>query len=292
MKRAALYGAPQAGAEWQKCYSALSAALTTRFGKGRVHERSTKFYSDEDVCEDVAVAVVLGLRGAGDLYLARNIALGIPTLVVDLGWMRRERNYWQVCPYGLNNAPKKAPSANRFEALNLVVKPPIEKDHRSILVIGQQPGDKQHDLDTETAMLNWANITVREAAEITKKRVFWRPHPGWQVRLPRPAISSSPKRGIHELIREEGVYAAAVYNSTIGLDLLRLGCNVVALGPRTVYTDLVYNKVADLNSSHPGEEKVRDLLCNIAYGQYTTTELNNWASLEHVLELHQITGDW
>lgn len=292
MRRAALYGAPQFGAEWQKCYSALSVALNQRFGKGRVWERSTKYYDPMDVAEEADVAIIMGLRGEGQKFLDHHLALGTPTLVLDLGWMRREFNYWQVSPFGLNNVPKIKVPTDRFDQLSLKVFEPKQKDMRSIVVVGQLPGDTQHDLESEEQMLTWGKDTALAATELTKKRVFWRPHPRWQTALPRPIISSNSERSLHDLMKMEGLYAGVVYNSTMGIDLLRLGCNVVALGPRTVYTDIVHTELNGLLLDHPGSEIVHDMLCKVAYGQYTTSELNNWETLERLFELHQINGDW
>lgn len=292
MRRAALYGAPQFGAEWQKCYSALSVALNSRFGKGRVWERSTKYYEQADVAEEADIAIIMGLRGEGLRYLEHHTRVGTPTLVVDLGWMRRERNYWQVSPFGLNNVPKIDVPSDRFDKLDLKVFKPRSKDLRSIVVVGQLPGDMQHDLVSEDLMLQWGKEAALKTIELTKKRVFWRPHPRWQTNLPRPIISSSSERTLHDLIQMEGLYAGVVYNSSMGIDLLRLGCNVVALGPRTVYTDIVHTELSGLLLDHPGSEIVHNMLCKVAYGQYTTSELNHWSTLEHLLDLHQINGDW
>lgn len=292
MRRAALYGAPQFGAEWQKCYSALSVALTERFGVGRVWHRSTKYYDPADVAEEASVAIIIGLRGEGKKYLDHHLALGTPTLVIDLGWLRREWNYWQVSPFGLNSVPLIVPDSKRFDALSLKVYEPIVKNQKSIVVVGQMPGDMQHDLASEEQMLTWGKETALAAIELTKKRVFWRPHPKWQTALPRPIISSNSERTLHDLIQTEGLYSGIVYNSTMGIDLLRLGCNVVALGKRTVYTDIVHTELSGLLLDHPGSEKVHDMLCRVAYGQYTTSELNHWEHLEQLLGLHQINGDW
>lgn len=290
MKLAALYGSPQFGAEWQKCYSALSVALEQRFGRGRVFERSTKFYSDEDVLPTAEIAIILGLREQGWQYLNRCLELGIPTLVVDLGWLRRERDYWQVSPNGLNNAVKKPVSDDRFSNLGLKIMDPRPRG-RSLLVIGQLPGDMQHDITSDREMVNWGYSVGKQAIALTGHRVYWRPHPRTTLSTPRPVVTSSTNRTLHEMIKDEGTYAGIVYNSTTGLDLLRLGCNVVALGPRTVYTDIVHTDITGLLKEHPGVEPVHELLSRVAYSQYTSTELSSWDTLAQVLSLHDLLGD-
>lgn len=294
LRRAALYGVPNSGAEWHKCYSALFSALEERFGVGRVWQRTSKFFDQEEVADDVAVAVIQGLQGQGFRYLAACLELGIPTLVVDLGWLRRERGYWQVSPSGLNVAPSSAPSSDRFEQLGLLVFDRIKKDY-STLIVGQIPGDKQHDLATDADVINWAV----EAARAVKKRetdhrhrVFWRPHPRFMPSLGRNAIMTSPNRLLKDFLKDSLVGSAVVYNSTLGLDLLRNGVSIIAQGPRTVYTDLVSANIEDLHSSYPGPERVRALLERVAYGQYQLPELANWSTLERLFALHEITGDW
>lgn len=292
MFRAALYGVPGYGAEWQKCYSALLFALEQRFGDKRVWQRTTKYFEPADVATDVAVAVIQGLRGEGHQYLTRCLELNIPTLVVDLGWMRRERGFWQVSLGGLNSPPLTCPGPDRFENLDLKVFPIVEKDYHSI-VIGQVPGDMQHDLKTDREMLAWA---TKAALEIKthgpRRRVYWRPHPAFIATLGKVAIMTHPTRSIQEFIRDEKVGSAVVYNSTLGLDLLRNGIHVVAQGPRTVYTDLVSSDIANLHTTHPGPERVRSLLERLAYGQYQVSELTSWTTLERLFALHDITGDW
>src|SRR5437868_1311922 len=133
-RRAALYGVPTSGAEWQQCYSALFSALENRFGKGRVWQRTNKYFDPADVADDVAVAVIQGLQGEGVRWLQANLELGIPTLVIDLAWLRRERGYWQASVGGLNNPPVVAPSADRFENLQLKIYPRIIKDYHNLIV--------------------------------------------------------------------------------------------------------------------------------------------------------------
>lgn len=283
---------PASGAEWQKCYSALLVALEDRFGKNRVWQRTNKYFEPEDVADDVAVAVLQGLRGRGLDYLAAYRKLGIPVLVVDLGWMRRERGYWQVSPNGLNTVPLRAPDGRRFDELQLKVFPAVQRNYHTVIA-GQLPGDAQHDLATDADMLRWARNSAARVKELfPKRRVFWRPHPLFMHSLGKPTIMSSPERPIQEFMKDEHVGSAIVYNSTLGLDLLRNGAHVIAHGPRTVYTDLVSSDIGNLENAHPGPERVRELLERLAYGQYQVDELADWANLAKLLELHSITGDW
>lgn len=295
LRRAALYGVPNSGAEWHKCYSALLLALERRFGYGRVWQRNSKYYSPEDVADDVAVAVIFGQRDGAKGFLQRNLELNIPTLVIDLAWLRRDLGYWQVSLGGLNNPPPYAPSSARFDRLGIQV---FERLHKiidySVVICGQLPGDAQHDLASNVDMLRWA----RKAADDVKRlfphteQIFWRPHPKAIMTLGKPTIMTSPDRSVQNLLRESHVGSAVVYNSNLGVELLRNGISVIAQGPRTVYTDLVSSDIADLKTSHPGSDKVRSLLERLAYGQYTTVELSDWGTLERLLELHSITGDW
>lgn len=295
MHLAALYGAQNHGGEWQRCYSSLLRCLSERFGAPRVWQRNVAYYDPADVANDALISVILGLRGEGKRYAERSIELGVPTVVVDLGFLRRERGFWQVNLNQLNNPPPEAPSGDRFDALNLKVFNRIQATDRGhILIGGQVPGDAQHDLATERDMLDWARAAAEHARELfPKKRIFWRPHPSFVKPLNvAGAIMTSTNRGINEFVKEEHIHHAVVYNSTLGLDLLRIGVNVVAQGPRTVYTDLVSSKIEDLMDSHPGPERIKSLLQRLAYGQYQLNELENWDTFESLLKLHGVTGDW
>lgn len=292
LRRAALYGIPNYGAEWEKSHSALFSCLETRFGRGRVWRRSNKDFDPSDVASEVAVAVIQGLRGGGKQFLEACLAKGIPTIVVDLAWLRRERGYWQASINGLNRPPERAPSYDRFEELDLKVFPLWKKNYNTVIA-GQLPGDAQHDLETDRDVVEWAKSQALIMKKMfPKRRVYWRPHPSFRPTLHEAAVLTSPDRPIKDLIRDENVGSALVYNSTLGIELLRQGVHVVAQGPRTVYTDLVSSDISDLENSHPGPDAVRDLLARLAYGQYKDEELSDWKTFEKLFELHGITGDW
>lgn len=265
--------------------------LEDRFGAGRVWCRNPKYYDPEDVAEDVAVAVFLGLRDRARDYLARCKELGIPCVVVDLGWMRRDRGYWQVSYGDLNEPPPIAPGPDRFNHLQLKCYPQVKRNH-STVIIGQIPGDAQHDLADSNSIIRWAQDTAKGIrSRYRLRRIFWRPHPNFVCTIGKPAVMSLPTKNIRDFIFDDQVGSAVVYNSTAGIELLRLGIHVVALGPRTVYSDLVSSSLDEVKGTHPGEQRVRSLLERLAYGQYQLSELN-WNTIEQVLRLHNVTGDW
>lgn len=214
-------------------------------------------------------------------------------MVVDLGWMRRDRGYFQVSYNDLNVAPPSAPDSARFERLAIKTYPSHIRNDYHTLVIGQIPGDAQHDLAHEQDVLEWGRGVALKLKELNPRRkVYWRPHPGFIATLGPPSIMASPGRHIREFMDQENVNSAVVYNSTVGLELLRLGARVVAQGPRTVYTELTSPDIEDLETSHPGPDAVRALMERLSYGQYQLNELSRWEMLEQVLDLHGITGDW
>jgi hypothetical protein len=265
--------------------------LEERFGGGRVWCRNPKFYEPEDVNEEVSVAVFLGLRDRGRDFLDHCQRVGIPCVVVDLGWLRRERGFWQVSVGELNRPPDVAPAGDRFAELQLNCYPRIEKD-RSSLIVGQIPGDAQHDLVSGDDVIRWGRSVATTIRGMSRKRqIFWRPHPRFNCTLGPPAITVSAGQDLHEQLFYRNIGSAVVYNSTLGIELLRRGVNVVALGPRTVYSDLVPSSLAEIKGCHPGEQRVRSLLERLAYGQYKLSEFT-WPTFEKVLELHNVTGDW
>lgn len=234
----------------------------------------------------------MGLRERGKDFLEENLRLGIPTLVVDLGWLRRDFGYWQVSLNGLNVAPPVAPDSERFESLNIKVFPPLKRNYHT-LIVGQSPGDAQHDLETEQDVLDWGRGVSKEIWEAyPRRKIFWRPHPMFIAPIGKPAITTHPYRDLGEFLDSENVGSAVVYNSTLGLDLLRRGAHVVARGPKTVYTDLTSPDIEAINFAHPGPDAVRGLLERLSYGQYKTSELARWETLERLLDLHGVTGDW
>lgn len=266
--------------------------LEARFGKGRIWQRTTKYFDELDVADDVAVAIIQGLRGEGHRYLAACQARGIPTLVLDLGWLRRERGYWQASLGGLNVPPPIAPSGDRFEELDLKVFQPTRVDYNTVIV-GQLPGDMQHDLAADADMARWGQEAAAACrAAYPYRKIYWRPHPLHRHTLGRPTIMTNPDRSFIEFIKEARVGSAIVYNSSAGIELLRLGVRVVAQGPRTVYSHLTPTSVGELEQAHPGVEQVKEMLERLAYGQYKLEELSDWSTLEKLFELHGIIGDW
>jgi hypothetical protein len=269
--------------------------LDDRFGQKRTWKRTTKFYEPADVADDVAVAFFLGYRDEAPKFAERCKQLNVPFVVIDLGWLRREWGFWQASVGGLNVAPPFAPAKDRYHALNLKTFPPRTfYGPSNCLVVGQLPGDAQHDLKTERQLLEWARSNVDLAKKLlpVHSRIFWRPHPSFIRPLPRPAITTDPARGLPEFCKEGHIQGAIVYNSTAGIELLRLGVHVVALGPRTVYSDIVTNDLGRLIDGHPGQTEVRSLLERLAYGQYKIEELSTWATFETLFKLHGVTGDW
>lgn len=291
MKRAALYGVPDFGAGGQKCYSALFSALEKRFGVGRVWQRSTKYFDRVDVCDEVAIAIVIGLRMEGRKFLETHLSLGTPTLVADLGWLKRDK-YYQLCPGNLNVIPKAAPD-DRFKELKLPVKT-RKHELRTIVICGQVPGDAQHNLVSEADMKAWGVSVANQLREkYPTRKLLWRPHPKASISLNlRYAPTAPSNETITEFVSNEYVSTAVVYNSTAGLEFLREGCNVIALGERAVYSDVVPNSLDSVNDPPPKRETLEDLFARVAYGQYKPDELQEWKTIERLMELHQINGDW
>src|SRR5574343_862672 len=109
-----VYGKPSG--PWGSVLTAFAEGIAS-CGFAAVWRNPSVFTSDQTTkCDCV---VVLGQRGPAKEILMAYKALGVPVLIIDAGYLRREANYWQVGWNRLNWITPSQCQPDRWKALGL-----------------------------------------------------------------------------------------------------------------------------------------------------------------------------
>jgi hypothetical protein len=229
-----------------------------------------------------------GIRGPMRVMRDEYVMAGIPVLVTDLGFLRRDRGFYQIGVDGLNWLPPKPCPPDRFKALEVVL-------HRKrpggdyILITGQKPGDGSHHMSAgELAKMyrGW----IDEIRGQTDREIVFRPHPKegsahGEVRLEgvtHDLPSDEKSGGLAEAIA--GAWCVVTHNSTTGTDALIAGVPVFS-DPGAQYGALANIGWEALEApSFPTAKARRDHFARVAYAQWTLDELADGSAVEFILE--------
>lgn len=215
-------------------------------------------------------------------------ALGIPKLILDLGYIRRsngprdEDGYNQLGLGGIGWYPRDDNlPGDRLAALRIKIATPIDPDERpnAVLVLGQKPGDSQHGLAADF-LLGW--LTERAAAHLaTGAELIWRAHPGaGNEKLPIRCNDMPPH--FHALEQSLAIVRRVVcFNSTAGLEALLAGvpveCHPSAHYARCVTWEQGAGSRGQGTEIDP--ERLRAHLRALSYAQWTIPELASGEAL-------------
>lgn len=215
-------------------------------------------------------ALVSGTRYPGDLVVEDYAARGIPTIVIDYGYLNRvhgrdtwETGHWQIGIGGLNRPPRFPCPDDRIERLGIA--PKRARTGPNVLVLGQHSGDPSHGL-TDEGMSAWAQRVCDETGG------YWRPHPSSphiEVDAPRADGPLGDWLGRVGMVR--------TLCSTGGLEALIAGVAAVADMPERASWGELSGPV------HPGQGAVAELCSRLAYGQWTIEEMRSGEAAEFVL---------
>ena len=203
---------------------------------------------------------------------------GIPTLVVELGYLKRANNngeldgFFQLGWNGLCWVPEQAPDAARLESLHLEI---VEhKPAGTHILVGSQVGmDAQHNLPLRQ-LEHWLTKEVMPIQRQTGLPVLWRPHPscaqgrihtGIQCKIQNPrAVPLQRALDQAEIL--------VTYNSTLGVDAMLRGLRVHS------HPTAHYHRHAV--SSY---EVRKAYLERLAYAQWNLQELADGTALDFML---------
>jgi hypothetical protein len=220
-----------------------------------VSHRSLSDFGANDRESIFTLVAVFGLRGKGKVILDEYERAGVPVLVLDFGYLKRDE-YWQLSLGGLNRIPVFPCSDDRFVALGLPMQAMRDGDGPAVLA-GQLIGDQAHPFDTEK---KW-NAFVSQFPDIE-----YRAHPLMG--------EEAPKESVAELLARAG--KIVTWNSNLGNEAWLAGVWVEAHAPDAMYKDVT-------------PDNRHEYFARLAYGQWTVEEMSEGSAARFVT-LHLLTG--
>lgn len=201
-------------------------------------------------------------------------AAGVPVVILDLGYFKRatgakdREGYNQVGIGRIGWVPSHAVDSSRWDALGLPdALPPVTGRPKSVLILGQVPGDTQHGLN-ERELNAWYDAQSDIYAQDGYEVVF-RPHPkALRATPPKSDRVSKP----NSCTLENAIAGAAhviTYNSTAGLDAILAGVSVIC-DPCAHYFDIARYGLFGTPQYH---ENVMQHMHRLAWSQWTCAEI-------------------
>jgi len=227
---------------------------------------------------DFDLAVTEGIRGPMGVMCGEYTALGIPVLISDAGFVRRDLHYFQLGANRLNWFPDFDVPGDRWKRLDVLLRPHHAGTY--ILITGQKPGDAAHGLSTNELQAlyhKWA----QELRKLTERPVRFRPHPRGPEARP-DALEAIPWVSLAEDLA--GAHALVTWNSTSATDALIAGTPAFVLGPNAQAEELANTDLQFIAAPYFPEDPVRrDFFHRVAYAQWTLEELQDGTALEFTL---------
>lgn len=232
---------------------------------------------------DCDLNVIYGMRRNGREIIENYKERGIPSIVVDLGYINRAmksngyQGYWQVSLDGLNWLPEDADS-KRFDLLGIDY--PKKKSRAGYVLIAEQtPWDASHGMDIP-ALNEWtANAVAKCEALGLDYKV--RRHP-MNKQIPKEELPDCP---IEDDLEDAGcVY---IHNSNVGNDALLAGIPVVcdeASRYLPTYHGIVDHELSE-KPKFPVAKVMEDYLNRLAYAQWLTDEIVTGKAFNYVLNV-------
>lgn len=224
-----------------------------------------------DQTEDFDVVVIPGLIAQCRDILEAYRKKGVPVLVQDAGYIRRDLGYFQLGWNRLNWIPETGDHA-RAKTMGLAAKS-RGKRGQYILVCGQKPGDAQHDIENMDDWARWAIRIIEDASDLP---VVFRPHP----RVQASACS------IDEALEDAAVMVT--HNSTSAYQAFVDGVPVVCTDENAAYIGCAqtFDEVFVQGKRVVGQpvKTRRSMLDRIASAQWTREELETGKPIAYMLE--------
>lgn len=288
--------------------SALTRALAYGVGKAFCTPQFLNPNIDAgQIVKNCDLAVFLTYRQPTRRTIEAYEAAGVPTLITDLGYLRRpiaadgyRSGFWQLGRGRLNVIPALAPANDRLEALSLPRPFTHELDATApVLVLGQVCPDAQHDLTVEAH--NRFVVEVLAALAKLKVPAVYRPHPRSREPVPAENIFAVHPDAIIQAPSEDatleralsGARAVVTWNSTAGLEALAMGVPVFCRRERSHYAEIAHDVTAlakvltasrQMTPTRPKPDAVSAYLARVAYAQWTLAEIESGVALRFALD--------
>lgn len=211
------------------------------------------------------LVVTLGLSGNARLVRDTYREMGVPVLLIELGFIFRDQGYLQFGIDDLNWLPDFA-YHDRAESMGLVAQAK-RKQGSFILIAGQLPGDNQHSINVS----EWREKTSTYLHELSELPVYFRPHP--RVEKPQNTISEAL----------EGCHCLVTHNSTAAYEAIRQGVPVIC-DPCAAYAEVCETRLENIASpKFSGKMKRQKLLDRVAYAQWAPEEIETGEPLNFLI---------
>lgn len=224
-----------------------------------------------DQGENFSSVVVNGLRKHYKTVQQTYLERGVPVIVTDRGYVRKDCKYYQVGFQNLGWIPEFECPKDRFNELEIPY-PGNKSDKKGfILVAGQMPGDAAHEYDAPTLEKLYNTAIEELRAAYPSNKIVWRPHP-----MAKDALRVT---GYDSISQEDefidalpGCFFVATINSTSGIEALTAGYPVLCKG--NAFYVCVASTLMD-NIVYPTKEAYESFFSKLAYAQWTLTEIEN-----------------
>lgn len=239
--------------------------------------------------KDFDRVVVAGLRGKYSEAWRHHRAEGCPVIIREAPHFRGLEDQKRMSVTDHAWIPSFDCAPDRLRALGVTASLPREIVKGGILLVcGQTAMDTQHGM-TGDELGQWLAMASAAACDRFELRPEWRPHPMARD-LPRPA-GVGPEASPGETVLDALTRATAMlsYNSTTGIEAIRLGCPVFRGGPAT-YSSAVWHVGPNGDIEMGDGLDVEALLSRVAYTQWSYDELRAGAWVPIVEK--ELSGDW
>jgi hypothetical protein len=271
--RAAIYGSTVI-----RTISALALGLCKLGWSITWREDRDAFKANQEGLHEFDLIVTEGIRGPMGAMCREASALGIPVLISDAAFVRRDLGFYQLGVNRLNWIPKFWVPGDRWADLGVELQDPSPGSY--ILISGQKPGDAAHDLSASELVDLYQDWT-QELRKYTERPILFRPHPMGKDILP-DGLETSSERPLAEDLA--GCHALVTWNSTSSADAIITGKPAFVMGPNALAQELANTELANIESPYFPEADVRrDFFHRVAYGQWTREEFENGHALDFTL---------
>lgn len=281
----AVYGLPE-------CRELAAFATGAQRAGHVVKWRNHNVYKSGEAESEFDLIVLSGSRQPAPMIRAEHAALGIPSLTIDYGYLRRcngvrefESGYWQVGVGGLNAIPTFDCPVDRLRELDLPVPARQGDPDGAVVILGQHVGDPSHPFRTAEELRDFAAAIVRELKAANVDRVIaWRPHPASGDVGNVPGATTIPATiPFAEVLASAG--RVVTWSSNGGLDAILAGVPVYAASAAP-YAELA-NRLDDVanveRALYPTGGEILSYLRRASYAQWSLAELELGAELPFVL---------
>lgn len=237
--------------------------------------RSASSYLQGQVERDLDAIAVCGQRSAEGLITLDYAEKGIPSIILDLGYVKRadrynDRGYFQLSIGHLGWLPTGPCPIDRWLSFGVPIPSCVPKPKTApVLICGQLEGDASHGLPVETLARHYRALVAHYGACSTRPILF-KPHP-FTDRLRGGFGEDAVIAGdIRTAVEKAGLVVS--YGSTAGLDAILAGTPASVIGP-AIYAGIATRPGDPGEGVFPSPFALRGFLSRLAYAQWTLEEI-------------------